>query len=180
MSLCYGLIKEHGGNITPISRPGEGATFIIELPIVHDFAGSVEPLISEETNNSNSQEGAGKKVLVIDDEEAILEMVSESLSCYGYQVDTAADGETGLRQLKQNQYGVTFCDWKMPGLNGRQIYERLRTSNPELCKRVVFITGDVINEQMRTFLEQEKRSCLAKPFVLTELRSAIKTILATT
>jgi CheY-like chemotaxis protein len=75
---------------------------------------------------------------------------------------------------------VTFCDWKMPGLNGRQIYERLRTSNPELCKRVVFITGDVINEQMRTFLEQEKRSCLAKPFVLTELRSAIKTILATT
>ncbi len=181
LSLCYGIIKEHGGNITPMSRPGEGATFIIELPIVHDFADAVEqPLISKEMNEPNSQEGVGKKVLVIDDEEAILEMVSESLSCYGYQVDTTTDGETGLRQLKKNQYGVTFCDWKMPGLNGRQIYERLRTSNPELCKRVVFITGDVINEQMRTFLEQEKRSCLTKPFVLTELRSAIKTILTTT
>jgi two-component system NtrC family sensor kinase len=180
LSLCYGLIKEHGGNITPISRPGEGAMFIIELPIVHDFAGAVDPLVSEETNKSNPHEGIGKKILVIDDEEAILQMVSESLSGYGYQVDTVFDGETSLRQLKQNHYDVTFCDWKLPGLNGRQIYERLRATNPELCKRVVFITGDVINEQMRKFLEDEKRSCLTKPFELAELRSAIKTILATT
>jgi signal transduction histidine kinase len=180
LSLCYGLIKEHGGNITPISRPGEGAMFIIELPIVHDFASAVEPLVSAEANRSNPQEDIGKKVLVIDDEEAILEMVSESLSSYGYQVDTVIDGETSLRQLKQNHYDVIFCDWKLPGLNGRQIYERLRATNPELCKRVVFITGDVINDQMRKFLEDEKRSCLTKPFALAELRSAIKTILATT
>jgi two-component system NtrC family sensor kinase len=180
LSLCYGLIKEHGGNITPISRPGEGAMFIIELPIVHDFAGAVEPSVSEETNKSNPHEGIGKKILVIDDEEAILQMVSESLGGYGYQVDTVFDGETSLRQLKQNHYDVTFCDWKLPGLNGRQIYERLRATNPELCNRIVFITGDVINEQMRKFLEDEKRSCLTKPFELAELRSAIKTILATT
>jgi len=178
LSLCYGLIKEHGGNITPISRPGEGAMFIIELPMVHDFASAVEPLVSEEANRSNPQEGVGKKVLVIDDEEAILEMVSESLSRFGYQVDMAADGETGLRQLKQNHYSVIFCDWKMPGLNGRQVYERLRETNPELCKRVVFITGDVINEQMRKFLAEESRFCLAKPFALDELRSVIKTIVA--
>jgi CheY-like chemotaxis protein len=54
----------------------------------------------------------------------------------------------------------------------------LRPSNPELCSRVVFITGDVINEQMQKFLEAEKRPCLAKPFKLAELREATKSILA--
>ena len=66
----------------------------------------------------------------------------------------------------------------MPGLNGRQVYERLRATNPGLCRRVIFITGDVINGQMQTFLEAEKCPCLAKPFKLAELRIAIKTVLA--
>jgi CheY-like chemotaxis protein len=65
----------------------------------------------------------------------------------------------------------------MPGLNGRQIYEKLRATNPKLCRHVIFITGDVINAQMQKFLEEERSLCLAKPFKLAELRSVIKTIL---
>ena len=89
----------------------------------------------------------------------------------------ARHGEAGLNELKQNRFDVTFCDWKMPGLNGRQVYERLRATSPQLCQRMVFITGDVINEQMRQFLELEKVPCLTKPFALPELRAAIKTVL---
>ena len=66
----------------------------------------------------------------------------------------------------------------MPGLSGRQVYERLRATNPGFCRRVIFITGDVINEQMQQFLEAEKCPCLAKPFKLAELRDAVKNILA--
>jgi hypothetical protein len=51
------------------------------------------------------------------------------------------------------------------------------STNPQLCRRMVFITGDVINEQMRQFLESEKVPCLTKPFALPELRAAIKTVL---
>ncbi|HEY1790862.1 MAG TPA: ATP-binding protein, partial [Verrucomicrobiae bacterium] len=163
LSLCYGIIKEHGGDIRVESSPGKGATFFVELPVV---PGNGQPAASAnppEKNILDPLEGTGKKILVIDDEEAILQMVSESLSRSGYQVETAIDGETGLRRLKQNRYDVALCDWKMPGLNGRQVYDQLGASRPELCRRIIFITGDVINEQMRDFLKAEKRPCLGKP-----------------
>jgi CheY-like chemotaxis protein len=171
------MIKEHGGNIKPSSRPGEGATFAIELPIAYDFGGAIETLPASGAAKIDPHEGGGKKILVIDDEEMILQMVHDGLNRSGYRVDTVADGETALQRLKENHYDLIFCDWKMPGLNGRQIYERLHATNPELCRRVIFITGDVINEQMQKFLEAEKRPCLAKPFKLAELRDAVKAVL---
>lgn len=126
------------------------------------------------------REGTGKRVLIIDDEEPILNLVRENLGNHDCEVMVARHGEAGLNELKENRFDVTFCDWKMPGLNVRQVYERLRTSNPhnpQLCRRMIFITGDVINEQMRQFLESEKVPCLTKPFALPELRAAIRTVL---
>ena len=178
LSLCYGIIKEHGGSITPLSRPGEGATFIIELPITHDVVEPAEISPAPEHGRQNPREGAGRRVLVIDDEEAILQMISEDLHGSGYQVDTATDGESGLRRLRQNHYDATLCDWKMPGLNGKQVYEQLRATNPGLCQRLIFITGDVINEPMRQFLESEKRPCLAKPFTFAEFHATLQAVLA--
>ena len=179
LSLCYGIIKEHGGSITPVSRYGEGATFIIELPVSEmprDVAAAPNP---PERGLSNPREGAGRRVLVIDDEEPILNLLREHLVKCGYEVKVAVRGEAGLNELKQNPFDVTFCDWKMPGLNGRQVYETLRHTNPRLCRRMIFITGDVINEPMRQFLETEKLPCLTKPFALPELRAAIQTVLET-
>jgi signal transduction histidine kinase len=179
LSLCYGIIKEHGGAITPASQPGGGATFVIQLPIVHLSGDTTAMFRAAAAGGTDLSEGAGKKILVIDDEEIILEMLREELTSHGYEVDVAATGEAGLRRLKQNHCDVVFCDWKMPGLNGRQVYENLRTASPALCQRVVFITGDVVNEQMRGFLAQERRFCLAKPFTFDEVRDAIKTVLTT-
>jgi signal transduction histidine kinase len=178
LSLCYGIIREHGGTITPLNRHGEGATFIIELPIMEISNDPAETSAGAETAAPDLEEGKGRKVLVIDDEEAILQMVREELTRRGYEVETAGNGEAGLRRLKKNHCDVVFCDWKMPGLNGREVYENLQTTKPDLSRRIVFITGDVINDQMREFLEKENRICLAKPFTLAELRNAIKTVLA--
>jgi signal transduction histidine kinase len=179
LSLCYGIIKEHGGTITPLNRQSEGATFVIELPIWQATGDTTEMLRQPEASpKKNPREGTGKNILVIDDEETILEVLREELMSHGYNVEVASGGEAGLRRLKQNHCDVVFCDWKMPGLNGRQVYENLRTVNPKLCRRVVFITGDMVNEPMRGFLEREKRPCLAKPFTFDEVRDAIKNILA--
>jgi two-component system NtrC family sensor kinase len=179
LSLCYGIIKEHGGDITPTSRPGGGATFTISLPIFHMAGDTTKVSRPPETSAFSTNEGSGKKILVIDDEESLLHMMGEELNRHGYEVGLAADGEAGLRQIKQNHFDLAFCDWKMPGVNGRQFYERLRADRPDLCRRVVFITGDVINPQMRHFLELEQRPCLTKPFTLTDLRATIKTTLGT-
>ncbi len=176
LSLCYGIIQEHGGNITVESRAGQGAAFIIELPIGPESA-PVIPNTPPETDKLNPREGEGKRILVIDDEASILQLVAEGLRRSGFQVDTVADGAIGLQRLKQDHYDVTLCDWKMPGLNGRDVYEQLSSFKPDLCKRMIFVTGDVINERMQQFLKAEERPCLSKPFVINDLRAAIRDVL---
>ena len=178
LSLCYGIIKEHGGNITPTSRPGEGATFTIELPCLQITGETTEATDGGQSLVHDPLEGIGRRILVIDDEEDILQMLKERLSQSGYGVDTASDGEEALYQLQQQSYDVTLCDWRMPGLNGRQIYGRLHDISPDSCRRFVFISGDVINEQMREFLETEKRPCLAKPLIFEDVHSAIRTVIS--
>jgi two-component system NtrC family sensor kinase len=173
LSLCYGIVKEHGGTIQVRSKPGEGATFIVELPLI---SSAEETGVKPEASMGERplmREGAGRKVLVIDDEEAILEMMREELSQNGYEVDVARDGESALKRLGQTPYDLTLCDWKMPGLNGQQIYEQVRVLNPALSERMVFITGDVINDSAQKFLRERKKVCLSKPFSLMEFREAI-------
>jgi signal transduction histidine kinase len=187
LSLCYGIIKEHGGTISVTSKIGQGATFVVELPL----AAQTEPTASKTETSPvqaaepaavtplvNGREGLGKKILVIDDEEPILHMVREALAEHGYEVDIARDGESALRNVSQRCYDLALCDWKMPGLNGEQVYERIRASNPALSERMIFITGDVINDRTRQFLQERKKLCLSKPFSLTEFRSAISKAMA--
>jgi signal transduction histidine kinase len=179
LSLCYGIIKEHGGSITVRSKPGEGAAFVIELPLATGEGATDEKASAAPGHpQSPAREGLGKKVLVIDDEEAILEMVRETLSASGYEVDVVRDGESGLNRLQKTPYDLTLCDWKMPGLNGQQVYERLHASNPVLSDRMIFMTGDVINDKTQKFLEEQKKLCLPKPFSLIEFRAAVGKALA--
>ena len=176
LSLCYGIISEHGGTITPSSAPGAGATFTIELPITTDPAAKISKPAAQPANNP--REGAGRRVLVIDDEDSILQMIREALAVSGYQVDVARDGETALQCLSQSSYDLTLCDWKMPGLNGEQIYERVRATNPDMSRRMIFITGDVMNEKTQEFLRVRDSVCLSKPFTLAEFRAAISRMLS--
>jgi signal transduction histidine kinase len=178
LSICYGIIKEHGGVITVRSEPDEGATFVIELPVTHDEAPSAKSEQKSELEQTRCYEGSGKRVLVIDDEEPILQMVREVLAGRGYDVDVACDGETGLHRLNQRQYDLALCDWKMPGMNGQQVYERMRTVNPQLSQRLIFITGDMVSDKTREFLDAEKKICLAKPFTLSEFSAAISKVMA--
>ena len=179
LSLCYGIVREHGGTITPSSKEGEGATFVIEIPVAHKPATVSEKKNAAPTAEKPSQEGVGKRVLVVDDEDSILQMICEALTMNGYKVDVAHDGEAALRRLSQYQYDLALCDWKMPGLNGQQVYERLHETNPEMSKRLIFITGDVVNEKTQEFLRARNKVCLSKPFTLGDFRSAINQVMQT-
>jgi CheY-like chemotaxis protein len=80
--------------------------------------------------------------------------------------------------LSGKRYDLMLCDWKMPGLNGQQVYERIQASQPDFCHRIIFITGDVVNEKTRQFLDQQNKICLPKPFTLPEFHAAIRKVLA--
>jgi two-component system, NtrC family, sensor kinase len=172
LSLSYGIIQEHGGTIRAESKPGLGAMFVIELP-AHSPKSAHPHKDSGTETVTHAPNGNGKRVLVIDDEEAILDFVSEVLNADGFSVDTARDGEAALKQLRQKQYDLALCDWKMPGLNGQKLYERVRVEDPTTARRFVFMTGDVINDQAESFLKQHRRTCLSKPFSVAEFRNAL-------
>lgn len=184
LSFCYGVVSEHGGTIQVQSKVGQGSTFVIDLPLIPAAAEtpvkSIAPrLLAASTSEPSAPiDGHGKRVLVIDDEEGILEMVRGELTQHGYEVDVASDGEAALRRLTNTRYDLALCDWKMPGLSGGEVYDRLLSSNPELCQRFVFITGDVISERVQLFLKERQKKCLLKPFSLAEFRGAVEEALS--
>jgi CheY-like chemotaxis protein len=176
LSLSYGIIQEHGGTISVKSKFGEGATFTIDLPIAHDTVAAESEVVATRPA-SDVFEGDGKRVLVVDDEDSILELAREILTAGHFQVETATDGKSALRKLRQNRYDYTVCDLKMPDLSGQQIYELLRSTNPQAASRFIFMTGDMVNERTQEFFERHGRICLAKPFSLEDFRAVFKQVL---
>jgi two-component system NtrC family sensor kinase len=174
LSLSYGIIKEHGGTIAVESTPGNGATFTIDLPVAPETSGASD---TAHITKNRLFDGDGKRVLVVDDEDLILQFVRETLAPLGCQLDVASDGEGALRHLRANQYDLIICDWKMPGISGQQVYEELRRSNLSPGSRFLFITGDIMNDKIQSFLKETGTTCLPKPFSVDEFRSTIGGVL---
>ncbi|MCI0603801.1 ATP-binding protein [bacterium] len=177
LSLAYGIVREHGGSITAESEPGQGATFTIELPAVQIGKQTEDFPAPEPQELSQTLPSAQKKILVIDDEESILELIREALATRGFKVDTAGDGDSALELAGNNFYDLVVCDWKIPGKGGQKIYEQLRQIKPQAVERFLFITGDVLSQNAEQFLRNEAKICLLKPFSVDEFRSTIEKML---
>jgi len=172
LSLCYGIINEHGGTIIVRSKPGEGATFLIDLPTTDEPEAAKAPGKSENSTRA-ALEGSGKRVLIVDDEDGLRDLIHEVLTADHYQVDAVGDAETALHKVGKNQYDLIVSDFKMPGLSGPQFYERLLAINPGAASRLIFMTGDVAGEQTRQFLQRHSKLCVSKPFTLDEFRATV-------
>jgi len=174
LSLSYGIIQEHNGSITAASKLGHGTTFIIELPITDQ---------SEHSPSESAPapppmaDGKGRKVLVVDDEVDILDLVSKILVRQGYSVQMAVDGESALRHLAGARFDLIISDWKMPGLSGQQLFERLLETDAASANRMVFMTGDVLSEKIEKFLQEHGKICLPKPFSIPELQKVMSDML---
>ncbi|HEY4301116.1 MAG TPA: ATP-binding protein [Candidatus Didemnitutus sp.] len=172
LSLSYGIIQEHQGSIRVESEPGDGAEFFIELPVADPTAG-LTPEAAGRSLSPFKVRPPSLRVLAIDDEESILSLVQEVLRADGHRVDVASNGDTALQMIGKNRYDVIVCDWKMPGLSGIHVFEDLQTRDPAAANRMLFMTGDVVNDKFQEFLKQNGRSCLPKPFSVREFRSAV-------
>ena len=124
--------------------------------------------------------GQGKRSLVVEDEPSIARMCLRALGAEGFEVDVAIDGKAAQTCLAENgdKYDLCLIDIRTPGMNGIELYQYLKEIGSDMTNRVIFTTGDVINDEIKTFLEETGRPFLPKPFTLDELRSVIKTVLA--
>ncbi len=175
LSLSYGIVQEHRGSIRAESQPGLGTEFILEFPAANPTV--TQPvLFRPDSQPPVPAKTATYHILAVDDEESILTLVHDILSSEGHRVETVGSGEAALELILKNDYDIIVSDWKMPGLNGINLYQELLTRKPEAARRMLFMTGDVIKESFQNFLKQHNRTCLPKPFALREFHAAVASI----
>lgn len=173
LSVSYGIVHEHGGEIHVQSRVGEGSAFTIHLPIVE--APAQEEAV---TAAAAPPEIRGRRVLIVDDEPAICNLLTDFLCTEGHHVDTAADGREALQRLRKGRYDLIVCDLKMPGMPGKEFYASLQQHHPRLARRLLFITGDTVSQETHAFLHSTQAPYLTKPFRREEFLALIQDLFA--
>jgi signal transduction histidine kinase/ActR/RegA family two-component response regulator len=163
LAICHGIVEEHGGEITYTSVPGAGASFRIRLPILIP----AEERAGEEARQS--WPSPGQRVLIIDDEEGVREVLREALANYGHVAHTTSSGREALRWMETLPYDLVICDVKMPDMDGKTFYAEVHSRWPALSDRVVFCTGGVVNPKTQSFLQELGCRYVAKPFKVEEL-----------
>jgi len=118
-----------------------------------------------------------KRVLVVDDDDNLREILSAILSKGDRAVDTARDGIAALELISQNQYDVVLSDLRMPGLDGPALYEALRTMQQRSAPRVIFMTGNADIADDATFLRSNTEPILEKPFNIDVVRHMVSVLL---
>lgn len=176
MSVAYGVVRSHGGTISA-SNTEVGARITITLPLESPEPELVtKPVVELPT----AQQLKGARILVVDDEAVIRELCQALLEGEGFTVELAPDGVSAQRVLKDRTFDLIISDIRMPGeMSGVDLYRWLKTERPESCRRVVFITGDLLTQDLREALGEVGRRLLTKPFEVTTLLDVVKTTLAT-
>jgi two-component system NtrC family sensor kinase len=174
LTISYGIIEDHGGRIWAESGAGSGTTFLIELPIVAGVA-SQRRAASEP---APAQAIERRRILVVDDEESIQQLLTGVLEMDGHDVHVASNGREALERVGREPFDLIITDIKMPVMGGPDLYRRLSDEANPLARRVIFITGDTVAPETRKFLQGVDNAVLAKPFRLRDVRESVRAALA--
>jgi CheY-like chemotaxis protein len=172
LTVAYAIIQEHGGRIRLESSPGAGASFYVELPM--SGARLSRSAAVGARLRAPVQQVAGASILVVEDETALANAVTDALRDSGYVVSRAADGAEALTEVRAREFDLVICDLKMPRLDGKAFYRALAEARPSLVEHVIFVTGDVAGTDAEQFLVESGCRWLAKPFRLADLLRTVR------
>jgi len=149
-----------------------------------DFAGDGEACIGGDTSTVVPQTGAAqlaaqaKRILVVEDEPTVAELIADVMIEEGHLVDTLLDSREALARLEEINYDLVICDLKMPHVDGPGIYRALVARGNPFQHRILFVTGDTMSPRTTEFLKSSSLPYLAKPFLLEELNDAVRNAFA--
>jgi PAS domain S-box-containing protein len=175
LATVYGIVKQSGGNIWVYSEPGQGTTFKIYLP-VHEGDG----VVPAPTETGGHVPGTGQLVMVVDDEPALQILAERVLTDLGYQVVRSGGGEAALGLVEPDgglRPKLLITDVIMPGMNGLELYDRMRAVVPGL--KVLFMSGYTDSTVMKRGAIRDGLPFLAKPFNTLDLSRKVESLLKT-
>jgi PAS domain S-box-containing protein len=172
LSIVYGIIKEHSGRIEVNSVPGKGAKFTIYLPVTTEITERAAPILRQTGMPSD-----GKLVMVVEDEEPLRKMIAEVLERDGYRVQQCEGGQQAIEMMKVKRFDVIITDLKMPGIGGKELYTFVQKYYPNLARRVLFITGDVLSIDTQSFFKITGNVYIEKPFEIEVLLARVDEVL---
>jgi CheY-like chemotaxis protein len=114
-------------------------------------------------------------ILLIEDEPSVTAFLRAALERHGYAVANAASGAEGLNMLSGGKYSGVISDIRMPGaVNGAEVHAWIQKNRPELCARIILISGDTANSETQAFLAQSGTPCIEKPFRVQQLLTVVE------
>ena len=163
LSVSLGIMKDHEGTLAVDSVVGEGSCFRFTIPLAACAAARRDEPVAPAAPPAPI---TGLRILVVDDEPVLTELLGDLLRSVGHDVDHARDGRVALRLARENHYDLVVTDLKMPGLDGQGLYEQVCRERPAMASRFIFSTGDVVNPDAQGFLKGSGCAYLSKPFKL--------------
>ncbi len=141
LSVVYGIVNQHQGLIQVHSKLGKGTTFKLYLPVAHEAA-----RVEHVKKNIVTKRGDGETILVVEDDEAVLNVSFNILNGLGYQVLKARDGQEALDIIKHENIDLVILDVVMPRMSGPDTYKSISEIKPQMP--VIFVTGYDVNEEI--------------------------------
>jgi PAS domain S-box-containing protein len=134
LAMIYGIVTRAGGAVLIDSEPGEGTTVRLLLPRV-DAAARVDA----EVASADLPAGSGRRVLVVEDEDAVRKLIDRILSGHGYDVVSASRPDHALELAQDGKFDILLTDVVMPGMSGPELARELSAHHPDMA--VLFMTG---------------------------------------
>jgi CheY-like chemotaxis protein len=162
LSVSYGIIAQLGGSLWAESDGVSGSTFQIEVPPSDSGAAGRpdEPAISP------------LRLLVVDDEPDLRNIIVRLLERRNHKVDAAGDGDEAWDRLQDQSYDCIMLDLRMAGTGGQELFQRLNATDPVMAGKIIFLTGDMANSSTRSFLDPLANLVLQKPISIGDLEQA--------
>ena len=170
LSLVYATVRAHGGSVEVGDDPGGGAVFRVHLPIVS--IGS--PRKAGDGNARPSASLAGARVLVVDDEPGVAQLICEALTAEGCRTTAANDAETVGTLLREKTFDLVVCDLRMARLGAERLHPMLAREAPGLERWMILTSGDTVSLQAEAVAESTGAILVHKPFDLQALREAVR------
>lgn len=170
LSVSNSIAKAHGGRLELVESQS-GAIFRLTIPVGGAKIGVQPPATEVET-----QAVTGARILIVEDERDVADMLGEMLRRDGYDISLAASGNEALRRIEAEPFDAIISDVRMPDLDGPGLLQALTKAKSPLADRLIFITGDTLSPSARTFLAAAKRPVVEKPLSPDLVRQAIELV----